>query len=99
MSQDVMDIRGEQADFASGDRGGVIFHRFVFQGKGPLAFWEGALSLSKSPPKKSKRSFFKETNSFKNDATSDTRKICEEPGISVIVCDIDVAWSSCINTP
>ena len=61
MSQDVTDIRGERADFASGDRGGVIFYRFVFEGKGPLAFWEGALSLSKSPPKKSKRSFFEET--------------------------------------
>ena len=28
MSQDVTDIRGERADFASG---GVIFHRFVFE--------------------------------------------------------------------
>ena len=35
MSQDVTDIRGERADFASGDRDGVIFYRSVFEGKGP----------------------------------------------------------------
>ena len=44
-----MDIRGERADFASGDKGGVIFIlRFVFEGQRPLAFWEGTLSLAKS---------------------------------------------------
>ena len=31
--------------------------------------------------------------------TSDTLKIWEEPGISVIVCDIVVAWNSCLNPP
>ena len=39
-----------------------FFIGFLSEEKGPLAFWEGALSLSKSPPKKSKRSFFKKTN-------------------------------------
>ena len=62
MSPDVTDIHRERADSASGNSGGVIFYRFVFEGKGPLAFLEGVLSLSKSPPKKSKRSFFEETN-------------------------------------
>ena len=36
MSQDVTNIREERADFASGNRGGVTFHGFVFDRKGPF---------------------------------------------------------------
>ena len=48
--------------FCKWRRGGVIFYRFFLTKKGPLAFWEGALSSSKSPPKKSKGPFFEKMN-------------------------------------
>ena len=89
MSQDVTDIRGERADFASGDRGGFIFIGLFSKEKDLWLFGRAPSASQKSQ---------RETN-CQNDASSDTRKICEEPGISVIVCDIVVAWSSCPNTP
>ena len=62
MSRDVTDIHGELADFASGEEVVSFFIGLFWRKKGLLAFWEGALSPSKSPPKKSKGPFFEKTN-------------------------------------
>ena len=62
MSRDVTDIHGERADFASGEEVGSFFIGMFLRKKGLLAFWEGALSPLKSPPKKPKGPFFEKTN-------------------------------------
>ena len=67
MSRDVKDIHGDRADFASGEE--VRCHFFIglfWRKKGLLAFFGGRPQpSSKSPPKKSKRSFFPENEPLK----------------------------------
>ena len=62
MSRDVTDIHGDRADFASGEEVVSFFIGLFWRKKGLLTFWEGALSPSKSPPKKSKGPFFEKMN-------------------------------------
>ena len=62
MSQDVTDIRGERADFASGDRGGVIFYRFVSSKKDLYDFLGGLFERLRAPSQKAKGPFPSKTN-------------------------------------
>ena len=63
-----------------------FFYRFVFEGKGPLAFWEGALSLSKS------LSISKTNLKIMTPPLSPLTKSARSQRISVTSCDIVVAW-------
>ena len=51
---------GTERIFASGDKGDVIFHGFVFEGK--RDFWLFGLPQPLKKPKKSKATFFEKIN-------------------------------------
>ena len=57
MSREVTDINGHRADFASGEEVVSFLIGLFWRKKGLLAFWGGALSLSKALPKSQKDLF------------------------------------------
>ena len=63
MPRDVVDIHGDRADFASGEKVVSFFIGLLWREEGLLAFWEGALSPAQKA--KVKRLFFRENKLLK----------------------------------